>query len=72
MKLRSLPSFAAITALCVNALPADEHADDSLGGGHQLWRRAPMVVCDGGPNFWGVEYDVAAKRFQNVGFNGPA
>ncbi len=52
----------------VNALPADEDFD----GKDQFWRRSPQVVCDGGPHFWGVEFDVATKRFQNPGFNGLA
>lgn len=29
-------------------------------------------VCDGGPAFFGVEYDVEAKRFTHVAFNGEA
>jgi len=28
------------------------------------------MVCDGGPAFFGVEYDVAARRFTHFGFNG--
>lgn len=37
----------------------------------QTWRRGALVVCDGGPNFWGAEFDVASGRFQNLDFNGP-
>jgi hypothetical protein len=30
----------------------------------------PVGVCDGGPQFFGVEYDVAARRFTRLDFNG--
>jgi len=50
----------------VNALPI------STEDARQAWRRGAEVVCDGGPQFWGVEWDVRAKKFQNAGFNGPA
>ena len=36
------------------------------------WRREPVIVCDGGPSFFGVEYDVEARRFTHFGFNGMA
>ncbi|QNQ09979.1 hypothetical protein [Sphingomonas alpina] len=35
------------------------------------WQREPMQVCDGGVSFFGVEYDVARRRFTHVAFNGP-
>lgn len=31
----------------------------------------PIITCDGGPVYFGAEYDVAAKRFTHWGFNGP-
>jgi hypothetical protein len=34
------------------------------------WRREPVLVCDGGPYFFGVEYDVEARRFTHLAFNG--
>lgn len=48
----------------VNALPLDTTDN------RQVWRRGAEVVCDGGSQFWGVEWDVRAKAFQNAGFNG--
>jgi hypothetical protein len=36
------------------------------------WKRAPVAVCDGGIDFFGVEYDVNAKKFQSFEFNGVA
>ena len=38
-------------------------------GSHALWRQ-PIRMCDGGPAFFGVEYDVAAARFTHIAFNG--
>jgi len=44
-----------------------------VGEGHvgdNDWRRAPVMVCDGGHAFFGVEYDVEARRITHIGFNG--
>lgn len=30
----------------------------------------PLIVCDGGPAFFGAEYDVEAGRFSHMAFNG--
>ena len=35
------------------------------------WRDRPAIICDGGPGFFGVEYDPAAKRFVSIAHNGP-
>ena len=40
------------------------------GGLNHDWRRTPMIVCDGGPDFFGVEYDVEGRRFTHLAFNG--
>ena len=37
----------------------------------QVWRRGATIVCDGGPNFWGAEFNPRNGKFQNVSFNGP-
>ncbi len=34
------------------------------------WRKAPMMVCDGGARFFGVEFDVSARRITRIDFNG--
>ncbi len=34
------------------------------------WRDAPVIICDGGPQFFGAEYDVEARRFSHFAFNG--
>jgi hypothetical protein len=44
-----------------------ESAADSMG---DRWRREPVLICDGGPYFFGAEYDVEAGRFTQIAFNG--
>lgn len=34
------------------------------------WKREPTMVCDGGPVFFGAEWDVEARRFTHIAFNG--
>jgi len=34
------------------------------------WRTAAVLVCDGGPVFFGAEYDVETRRFTHLAFNG--
>ena len=34
------------------------------------WRSHAVVVCDGGPNFFGVEYDSSRGKFHHIDFNG--
>jgi hypothetical protein len=34
------------------------------------WHRAPVMVCDGGHAFFGVEFDVDGRRFTRLDFNG--
>ena len=44
-----------------------------VGEGHvgdNDWRRVPVMVYDGGHAFFGVEYDVEARRITHTGFNG--
>ena len=37
---------------------------------HWIWTRDPMIVCDGGESYFGVEYEVGTKKFSNLAFNG--
>jgi hypothetical protein len=30
----------------------------------------PLLVCDGGPSFWGVVFRIDAKQFEELSFNG--
>jgi len=34
------------------------------------WRRQTVIVCDGGPSFFGVEYDIESKLFTHIAYNG--
>lgn len=34
------------------------------------WRSRAVVVCDGGEQFWGVEFEVETGQFVNAAFNG--
>ena len=36
----------------------------------QSWRTEPVGLCDGGPDFFGAEYDVEQKKFLYFEFNG--
>jgi hypothetical protein len=33
------------------------------------WRSTAFVMCDGGPDFLGVEYDIASRQFTRIDFN---
>jgi hypothetical protein len=35
----------------------------------RAWRSTALVICDGGPDYFGVEYDVGARMFTRVDFN---
>ena len=34
------------------------------------WRQHPLMVCDGGPRFFGAEFDIDAKHITRIDFNG--
>lgn len=34
------------------------------------WETKPTMICDGGPEFFGVEFDVMAHSFTRIDFNG--
>ena len=50
-----------------NFFPASEFTGD----GHNDLASSPVAVCDGGPAFFGAEFDIAAGRFTHLAFNGP-
>jgi hypothetical protein len=35
-----------------------------------VWRSRAVIVCDGGEQFWGVEFEVDTWQFVNAAFNG--
>jgi hypothetical protein len=44
----------------------------TLTSGAAGWRDKPADVCNGGTNYFGVEYDVKTRSFADFAFNGPA
>ncbi|HEX4736955.1 MAG TPA: hypothetical protein VH331_05275 [Allosphingosinicella sp.] len=36
------------------------------------WKTEPALICDGGPSFFGAEYDPNSGRFTHFAFNGVA
>lgn len=49
----------------VNTLLPNEYSGRS-------WKMEPEMVCDGGCDFWGVEFDVESGQFSNLYSNGEA
>jgi len=47
-------------------------ADSARHGAPDQWRRETLIVCDGGPAFFGVEYDVEGRRVTHLAYNGMA
>ena len=47
-----------------NFVPRDEEVESRVGRG------ALSIVCDGGPVFFGVEYDVGRQEITRISFNG--
>jgi hypothetical protein len=57
----------------VNGFPrsaGDPARDGTTAARNFDWHREPVVVCDGGPAFFGVEYDPEKKTFAHFEFNG--
>jgi hypothetical protein len=44
--------------------------DDMPGMEAERWQHEPVRMCDGGPVFFGVEYDVETRRFTHFAFDG--
>ena len=44
--------------------------DATSHGEPDRWRREPIIVCDGGPAFFGVEYDVQGRGITHLAYNG--
>lgn len=51
--------------VCGNYFPERSAYDDT-------WTHIPLIVMDGGADYFGVEYDVAAQSITNLRFNGMA
>lgn len=50
--------------------PADPSGDAWAAEIGYDWRIMPYGVCDGGPDFFGAEYDVVSRQFTHIAFNG--
>jgi hypothetical protein len=53
----------------LNAFPADDIAS---WHSRANWRTTAWIVCDGGDDYWGVEFDPATQTFHDLAFNGVA
>ena len=51
----------------VNGFQLNTHAERDLGPDY--WCSRPIVVCDGGAEFFGVLYDATRGRFERLEFN---
>jgi hypothetical protein len=54
----------------INALLCSDFEDEDRDAHSLDWKREPIVVCDGGPDAWGVEFDMLGKEFQHFEANG--
>ena len=45
------------------------NALDAYAGSNPDWRRLALIVCDGGAQFWGLEYDPVTEKFSAMYFN---
>jgi hypothetical protein len=56
----------------VNVFPNDMTDFDGKKPVRYDWKSKPVIVCDGGDNFFGIEYDPETKTFSHFEFNGYA
>jgi hypothetical protein len=55
----------------INALPVSGAEDNAIDPEDRMqWKKEPAIVCDGGPEFWGAEFDLLAKEFLHPEGNG--
>lgn len=52
----------------VNAFPVSE-LEEYRKMSHDI-SKYPVVVCDGGPDYWGALFDIRTKTFKHFRFNG--
>ena len=61
-KIIYVNAFPASAAEASPNVPESRHTFD--------WHNDAVIVCDGGPNYFGVEYDPSSKTFDHFAFNG--
>lgn len=49
----------------INAFPSSRLKDKTV-----TWKEKAVMVCDGGPDYWGVVYDTKTENFFDLAFNG--
>jgi hypothetical protein len=55
----------------INAIPISDAEDQEMDPEDRMqWKKEPAIVCDGGPEFWGAEFDLVAKEFLHLAGNG--
>jgi len=54
----------------LNFFPKNEMTTRKPGTTEPYWHFRYVVVCDGGPSFWQIDYDCQTKRFLNFMANG--
>jgi hypothetical protein len=62
--------YAGITLQGRKVIYIDFAPLEDFGTGGSNWKRYLGGVCDGGPRFFGVEYEVETGTFSNLAFNG--
>jgi len=55
----------------VNGFPAAVTLNYPVSGRNR-WQWEAVVICDGGPSLYGMEYDPQTRRFEHLEFNGEA
>jgi uncharacterized protein len=50
---------------------AKSHLAALPAGAADRWRKEAVVVCDGGPSFWGILFDPRTAAFDAPAYNGP-
>jgi hypothetical protein len=66
--------IAGRNVIYVNGFPLAEFETDARyrpGLSRDDWKKHAIMVCDGGPAFFGAEYDPETKTFSQFQFNGP-
>lgn len=56
-------------SLCLNFFPKEHLEFRKLISKEIDWRYKPIIVMDGGPTFWQVEYDLEMGKFKKPRFN---
>jgi len=69
---RKLIYLNAFSARVVDVFCEEDVKPAQEGDCRSHWRREAVGVCDGGDDFWGVEYDPESKTFSSLAFNGSA